>query len=198
MPFFDASRIPAANHRGRVSRHNSSERHSPPKTTCAGIFLSVNLSGIRGRFWLEPRVARSSPVARDGTSLGAFGSLGHHGPRPATRASWAELRTWGDKVGRAPVYREACHTSCFSAKPRQCDCSPCREYPEEDFSPDPCFDKCIVTGDPHVEHSWRPGFENGFDFQPQGIWRLAKTDTCGGPVEVQAFFCHYFFTRLSA
>lgn len=86
----------------------------------------------------------------------------------------------------------------FSAKPRQCDCSPCQEYPEEDFSPDPCFDKCIVTGDPHVEHSWRPGFENGFDFQPQGIWRLAKTDTCGGTVEVQAFFCHYFFTRLSA
>jgi len=86
----------------------------------------------------------------------------------------------------------------ITAQGQQCDCSPCREYPEEDFSPDPCFDKCIVTGDPHVEHSWRPGFENGFDFQPQGIWRLAKTDTCGGPVEVQAFFCHYFFTRLSS
>ncbi|CAE7770358.1 unnamed protein product [Symbiodinium sp. KB8] len=86
----------------------------------------------------------------------------------------------------------------ITAQGQQCDCSPCKEYPEEDFSPDPCFDKCIVTGDPHVEHSWRPGFENGFDFQPQGIWRLAKTDTCGGPVEVQAFFCHYFFTRLSS
>ena len=49
-----------------------------------------------------------------------------------------------------------------------------------------------------MEHSWRPGFEEGFDFQPQGIWRLAKTDTCGGTVEVQAFFCHYFFSRLSS
>ena len=80
---------------------------------------------------------------------------------------------------------------------RQCDCSPCEDYPLDEFK-DPCFDKCIVTGDPHVEHSWRPGFEEGFDFQPQGIWRLAKTDTCGGTVEVQAFFCHYFFTPLSS
>ena len=57
---------------------------------------------------------------------------------------------------------------------------------------------CTITGDPHVEHSWRVGYEDGFDFQPQGIWRLAKTDTCGGTVEVQAFFCQYFFTRLSS
>ena len=49
-----------------------------------------------------------------------------------------------------------------------------------------------------MESSWRKGYEDGFDFQPQGIWRLARTDTCGGPVEVQAFFCQYFFTRLSS
>ncbi|CAE7613788.1 unnamed protein product [Symbiodinium natans] len=79
----------------------------------------------------------------------------------------------------------------------QCDCSPCQDYPEDDFS-HPCFDDCVVTGDPHVEKSWRPGYEDGFDFQPQGIWRLAKTDTCGGTVEVQAFFCHYFFSRMSS
>ncbi|CAE7562052.1 unnamed protein product, partial [Symbiodinium pilosum] len=84
-----------------------------------------------------------------------------------------------------------------TARAQQCDCSPCEDYPLDEFK-DPCFDKCIVTGDPHVEHSWRPGFEEGFDFQPQGIWRLAKTDTCGGTVEVQAFFCHYFFTPLSS
>ena len=77
---------------------------------------------------------------------------------------------------------------------RQCDCGQCPNY---DWT-STCFDNCTVTGDPHVEHSWRKGYENGFDFQPQGIWRLAKTETCGGTVEVQAFFCQYFFTRLSS
>ena len=42
------------------------------------------------------------------------------------------------------------------------------------------FDNCTITGDPHVEHSWRKGYEDGFDFQPQGIWRLAKTETWQG------------------
>ncbi|CAE7828813.1 unnamed protein product [Symbiodinium sp. KB8] len=82
----------------------------------------------------------------------------------------------------------------FAALGQQCDCGQCPNY---DWT-STCFDNCTVTGDPHVEHSWRKGYENGFDFQPQGIWRLAKTETCGGTVEVQAFFCQYFFTRLSS
>ncbi|CAE7400444.1 eif3a [Symbiodinium sp. CCMP2592] len=82
----------------------------------------------------------------------------------------------------------------FTALGQQCDCGQCPNY---DWT-STCFDNCTVTGDPHVEHSWRKGYENGFDFQPQGIWRLAKTETCGGTVEVQAFFCQYFFTRLSS
>eukprot|EP00439_Symbiodinium_sp_Y106_P005267 s4228_g1.t1 len=39
----------------------------------------------------------------------------------------------------------------FTALGQQCDCGQCPNY---DWT-STCFDNCTVTGDPHVEHSWR-------------------------------------------